>query len=125
MAASGPKKITLNSLVTTLQKKETLAKFLADNRIARTLSIDNILLYDPDPNRKMLIATILEGIIGALLVVPFIASLTVIAGYLRRRILGLPPFEDDGSQQFVAPPEKINPPRKKKRKNLTKIRNRK
>jgi predicted PurR-regulated permease PerM len=61
----------------------------------------------------IIVATILEGILGALLVVPVIASLTVIAGYLRRRILGLSPFEDDGSQQFVAPPEKVNPPRRK------------
>ncbi|NTU55923.1 MAG: AI-2E family transporter [Anaerolineales bacterium] len=60
----------------------------------------------------IIVATILEGILGALLVVPLIASLTVIIGYLRRRILGLPPFEDDGSQQFMAPPEKINPPKR-------------
>ncbi|MCK6540996.1 MAG: hypothetical protein L6Q26_13170, partial [Anaerolineales bacterium] len=49
---------------------------------------------------------------GALLVVPVIASLTVILGYLRRKVLGLPAFEDDGSRQFVAPPEKINPPKR-------------
>lgn len=60
----------------------------------------------------IIVATILEGIIGALLVVPVIASLTVIIGYLRRKILGLPAFEDDGSQQFAAPPEKINPPKR-------------
>ncbi|HSO14060.1 MAG TPA: AI-2E family transporter [Anaerolineales bacterium] len=58
----------------------------------------------------IIVATILEGIIGALLVVPFLASLIIIVGYLRRRILGLPAFEDDGSQEFVAPPEMINPP---------------
>jgi len=61
----------------------------------------------------ILIATILEGVIGALLVVPVIASLVVIAEYVQRRVLGLPPFEDDGSSQFVAPPEKIRPPRRK------------
>ena len=60
----------------------------------------------------IIVATILEGIIGALLVVPVIASLTVIIGYLRRKILGLPAFEDDGSRQFAAPPEKINPPKR-------------
>jgi hypothetical protein len=48
-----------------------------------------------------------------LLVVPVVASLTVITGYLRRRILGLSPFEDDGSQQFVAPPEVVNPRRRR------------
>jgi predicted PurR-regulated permease PerM len=61
----------------------------------------------------IIVATILEGILGALLVVPAIASLTVIVGYLRRKILGLPAFEDDGSQQFVTPLEKINPPSRK------------
>jgi len=60
----------------------------------------------------IIVATILEGIIGALLIVPVLASITVITGYLRRRILGLSPFEDDGSQQFVAPPEMINPPKR-------------
>jgi len=65
----------------------------------------------------ILIATILEGVMGALLVVPVIASLIVIANYLQRRVLGLPPFEDDGSMQFVAPPEKIRPPRRKWRGN--------
>jgi predicted PurR-regulated permease PerM len=57
----------------------------------------------------IIVATILEGIIGALLVVPVLASVVVIAGYIQRRVLGLPPFEDDGSMQFVAPPEKIKP----------------
>jgi predicted PurR-regulated permease PerM len=60
----------------------------------------------------IIVATILEGILGALLVVPVLASLTVIVGYLRRRILGLPAFQDDGSEQFVAPPEMINPPQR-------------
>jgi len=64
----------------------------------------------------IIVATILEGILGALLVVPVIASLTVIVGYLRRKILGLPAFGDGGTEQFVAPPEKINPPRRKKLK---------
>lgn len=60
----------------------------------------------------ILVATILEGILGALLVVPVLASAVIIAGYIQRKLLGLPGFEDDGSQQFVAPPEKINPPRR-------------
>jgi predicted PurR-regulated permease PerM len=58
----------------------------------------------------IIIATILEGILGALLVVPVLASFVVIAGYIQRRVLGLQPFEDDGSTQFVAPPEKIKLP---------------
>jgi len=60
----------------------------------------------------IMIATILEGIMGALLVVPVLASLVVILEYLRRRVLGLPPFADDGSKLFVTPPEKIKPPRR-------------
>ena len=60
----------------------------------------------------IVIATILEGILGALLVVPLLASVVVIAGYIQRKVLDLPPFEDDGTGQFVAPPEKINPPRR-------------
>lgn len=60
----------------------------------------------------IIVATILEGILGALLVVPLLASVIVIIGYLRRKILGLPAFEDDGSRQFAAPPEKINPPQR-------------
>jgi predicted PurR-regulated permease PerM len=62
----------------------------------------------------IVVATILEGILGVLLVVPFVASVVVIAGYIQRKVLGLPAFEDDGSRQFVAPPEKINPPRRRK-----------
>jgi predicted PurR-regulated permease PerM len=58
----------------------------------------------------IMIATILEGIMGALLVVPVLASIVVIFEYLRRRVLGLTPFGDDGINQFVIPPEKIKPP---------------
>lgn len=60
----------------------------------------------------IMIATILEGIMGALLIVPMLASAIVVFEYLRRRVLGLPPFADDGSKQFVTPPEKIKPPRR-------------
>jgi hypothetical protein len=58
----------------------------------------------------IIIATILEGILGALLVVPLFASAVVILGYVQRKLLGLPPFEDDGTQQFVMPEENINTP---------------
>ena len=60
----------------------------------------------------IMVATILEGILGALLVVPVFASAVLIANYIQRRVLGLSPFEDDGSQRFVMPEEMINPPRK-------------
>jgi hypothetical protein len=60
----------------------------------------------------IIVATILQGILGALLVVPVLASVIVIGGYIQRRVLGLPPFENDGSQQFLAPPEAQQPRRK-------------
>ncbi|MCJ7432624.1 MAG: AI-2E family transporter, partial [Anaerolineales bacterium] len=60
----------------------------------------------------IMIATILEGIMGALLIVPVLASVVVIFEYARRRVLGLPPFTDDGSKQFVAAPEEIKSPRR-------------
>ena len=65
----------------------------------------------------ILIATIQEGILGALLVVPVLATVVVLASYVQRKVLGLPAFKDDGSQRFVPPPEKIDP-RKRKRKKL-------
>jgi len=55
----------------------------------------------------IMIATILEGVLGALLVVPLLASLIIILKYLHRRVLGLSPFEDVDSQEFVAPPQKF------------------
>jgi putative permease len=41
---------------------------------------------------SIILSTILWGILGALLIVPMLATLAVIFDYLRRRILGLPPF---------------------------------
>ena len=70
----------------------------------------------------IIIATILEGILGALLVIPVMASAVVIMEYLRRRVLGLSPFEADDEDQFVTPPELIKsrrglkPSTKEKRK---------
>jgi predicted PurR-regulated permease PerM len=64
----------------------------------------------------IIIATILQGILGALLVVPVLASVVIIGGYIQRRVLGLPPFEDDGTLQFAAPVEYQAPRRKWSRK---------
>lgn len=61
----------------------------------------------------ILVATILEGILGALLVVPVFASAVLIANYIQRRVLGLSPFEDDGSRQFVMPDDQIPAPNRK------------
>ena len=41
---------------------------------------------------SIILSTILWGILGALLIVPALASLIIIFDYLRRHILGLPPF---------------------------------
>ena len=41
---------------------------------------------------SILLSTVLWGLLGALLVVPVLASLVVIGDYLRRRVLGMPPF---------------------------------
>lgn len=56
-------------------------------------------------------ATILQGIMGALLVVPVLATVAVIGEYIRRRVLGLPAFGDE--LQFVKPDAelKLYPPR--------------
>ena len=51
-------------------------------------------------------ATILKGIMGALLVVPVLASVAVIGEYVRRRVLGLPAFDESKAMQFVKPIKK-------------------
>jgi predicted PurR-regulated permease PerM len=60
---------------------------------------------------SILLGTVLWGILGALLIVPVLASLVVIVDYLRRRILGMPPFpltEPFVSQEpQVSGPERI------------------
>lgn len=50
----------------------------------------------------ILIATILWGILGALLIVPMMASIAVTAEYLRRRIVGLPSFAPNEKSPFEA-----------------------
>jgi len=57
----------------------------------------------------IVMATILEGILGALLIVPVFASLILIGEYLLRKVIGLSAFETDGSRQFVLPEEHVNP----------------
>src|SRR4026208_342882 len=47
----------------------------------------------------IMIATILKGIIGALLVVPLLASIVVVGDYIRRQGAGVPPFGDDGRRR--------------------------
>lgn len=86
--------------------------------MGRSLHMNEALIFI-----AILTATILWGILGALLIVPVLASIAVIMEYLRRRILGLPPFGDDGEKQFKAPPEKLKrktlkfPVKEKQKKN--------
>ena len=72
--------------------------------MGRSLHMNEALIFI-----AIMIATILEGIMGALLVVPVLASVIVIMEYLRRRVLGLPAFDEEDEKQFVTPPEKIKP----------------
>jgi predicted PurR-regulated permease PerM len=64
--------------------------FLRPIIMGRSLRMNEALIFI-----SIMIATILEGIMGALLIVPVLASVAVIMEYLRRRILGLPAFEDN------------------------------
>ncbi len=73
--------------------------------MGRSLRMNEALIFI-----AIMIATILDGIMGALLVVPTLASMVVIMEYLRRRISGLPPFAADDEDKFVSLPEKIKPP---------------
>ena len=64
--------------------------FLRPIIMGRSLRMNEALIFI-----AIMIATILEGIMGALLIVPMLASAAVLMEYLRRRILGLPAFEED------------------------------
>lgn len=76
--------------------------FLRPYIMGRSLHMNEGLIFI-----SIMIATILEGIMGALLVVPVLASVIVIFKYLNRRVLGLPPFEENDTRQFIAPAYKI------------------
>ena len=86
--------------------------------MGRSLHMNEALIFI-----AILTATIIWGILGALLIVPVLASIAVIMEYLRRRILGLAPFGDDGEEQFKAPPETLKrktlkfPVKEKQKKN--------
>jgi predicted PurR-regulated permease PerM len=69
--------------------------------MGRSLRMNEALIFV-----AIITATILEGIMGALLIVPLLASVAVIAEYLRRRILGLPPFESGEGEQPQLPKRK-------------------
>jgi len=47
-------------------------------------------------------AVVIQGILGVIIVVPLLASLMVVGKYLRRRVLGLPPFPELESEEEPA-----------------------
>ena len=57
---------------------------------------------------SILLATVLWGILGALIIVPVLASLAVIVDYLRRRVLGMAPFPP--VEPFVSPEKPASGP---------------
>lgn len=59
-------------------------------------------------------AVVFIGILGAFIIVPVLASLGVVGDYLRRRILGLPPFPEDESRATLT---RSAPPPPKPRRN--------
>lgn len=69
--------------------------FLRPYIMGRSLHMNEALIFI-----SIMIATILEGIMGALLIVPLLASVNVIYKYLQCRILGLPPFPADETIPF-------------------------
>jgi len=75
--------------------------FLRPIIMGRSLRMNEALIFI-----SIMIATILEGIMGALLIVPLLASVAVIMEYLRRRILGLSPFDADDENLQSPPVEK-------------------
>jgi hypothetical protein len=40
-------------------------------------------------------AIILQGVVGVLIIVPLLATVVVLGRYIRRKLLGLPPFEEE------------------------------
>jgi predicted PurR-regulated permease PerM len=85
--------------------------FLRPYIMGRSVHMNEALIFI-----AIIIATILKGILGALLVVPLLATVVVIGGYIQRRVLGLPPFENDGTTQFTAPAHQQAPRRRWSRK---------
>lgn len=63
----------------------------------------SVLLHEGVVFVAIIAAVVLQGVLGVLIVVPLLATFGVIGGYLRRKLLGLPPFEggeDDGGRMI-------------------------
>jgi predicted PurR-regulated permease PerM len=59
---------------------------------------------------SILLATVMWGILGALIIVPVLASLVIILDYLRRRVLGMPPFPP--TESFISQEAQVSGPEK-------------
>lgn len=55
----------------------------------------SVLLHEGVVFIAIVAAVILQGMLGVLIVVPLLATIVVVGKYIRRRLLGLPPFEED------------------------------
>ncbi|MBM3151968.1 MAG: AI-2E family transporter [Chloroflexi bacterium] len=53
---------------------------------------------------SIIMSTMLWGILGALLIIPVLASMAIFFDYLRRRILGMVPFPDPDPERKIEPP---------------------
>ncbi len=75
----------------------TLGVYLLINNI-KTIWIQprvlgqSVLMHEGIVFVAIIAAVILQGVLGVLIVVPLLASLGVIGSYLRKRLMGLPPF---------------------------------
>ena len=63
----------------------------------------SVLLHEGLVFVAIIAALILNGILGVLIVVPVLASAIIVGKYLRRRLLGLPPFDEDMPAEAPAP----------------------
>lgn len=59
-------------------------------------------------------AIVLQGVIGVLIIVPLLATFVVLGRYMRRRILGMPPFDDEEPAPLVPQPDSVLPVKSKR-----------
>lgn len=62
----------------------------------------SVLLHEGIVFVAIIAAIVLQGVLGALIVVPLLASAMIVGRYVRRRLLGLPPFDDEETE--ASPP---------------------
>ena len=55
-------------------------------------------------------AVVLQGVLGVLIVVPLLATIIVVGKYIRRRLLGMTPFDDGESPLHFADEKPASPP---------------